>query len=111
MKKLLLCIFVSLNSFVFTIFQKICHVCEKETSKYKCPKCLLLSCSLKCTRQHKIEHGCSGIRDRTAHINKEDMNDLTLLNDYRYYCCHRYFLDLKSKIRFLKQKQNPTYKY
>ncbi|KAH8700530.1 hypothetical protein BGW36DRAFT_130523 [Talaromyces proteolyticus] len=32
----------------------LCQVCSKEPSKYKCPKCALMSCSLGCTQSHKI---------------------------------------------------------
>ncbi|CRG90319.1 Rap guanine nucleotide exchange factor 5 [Talaromyces islandicus] len=32
----------------------LCEVCSKEPSKYKCPTCGLMSCSLGCTRSHKI---------------------------------------------------------
>ncbi|GFF94458.1 hypothetical protein IFM61606_06320 [Aspergillus udagawae] len=31
-----------------------CEVCVSEPSKYKCPTCGLLSCSLTCTQSHKI---------------------------------------------------------
>jgi len=30
-----------------------CEVCHEETSKYKCPQCLVKYCSLPCFRQHK----------------------------------------------------------
>lgn len=30
-----------------------CEVCNDQESKYKCPSCLLLYCSLGCYRQHK----------------------------------------------------------
>ncbi|KAJ5206820.1 hypothetical protein N7472_003268 [Penicillium cf. griseofulvum] len=31
-----------------------CEVCSLEPSKYRCPTCALLSCSLACTQSHKI---------------------------------------------------------
>ncbi|EAW08266.1 zinc finger HIT domain-containing protein [Aspergillus clavatus NRRL 1] len=31
-----------------------CEVCVSEPSKYKCPTCGLMSCSLACTQSHKI---------------------------------------------------------
>ncbi|RDW70608.1 zinc finger HIT domain-containing protein [Aspergillus mulundensis] len=32
----------------------LCEVCASEPSKYRCPTCELMSCSLACTRTHKI---------------------------------------------------------
>ncbi|KAJ5084736.1 hypothetical protein NUU61_009315 [Penicillium alfredii] len=31
-----------------------CEVCSTESSKYRCPTCGLMSCSLACTQSHKI---------------------------------------------------------
>ncbi|KAF7597049.1 hypothetical protein BBP40_010523 [Aspergillus hancockii] len=31
-----------------------CEVCASEPSKYRCPTCRLMSCSLACTQSHKI---------------------------------------------------------
>ncbi|KAJ5231780.1 uncharacterized protein N7469_006368 [Penicillium citrinum] len=31
-----------------------CEVCSSEPSKYRCPTCALMSCSLACTQSHKI---------------------------------------------------------
>ncbi|OQE18274.1 hypothetical protein PENSTE_c018G03594 [Penicillium steckii] len=31
-----------------------CEVCSSEPSKYRCPICALMSCSLACTQSHKI---------------------------------------------------------
>ncbi|KAJ6080310.1 hypothetical protein N7467_010063 [Penicillium canescens] len=31
-----------------------CEVCSSEPSKYRCPTCELMSCSLACTQSHKI---------------------------------------------------------
>ncbi|KAF7719962.1 Zinc finger HIT-type domain-containing protein [Penicillium ucsense] len=32
----------------------VCEVCSTEPSKYRCPTCSLMSCSLACTQSHKI---------------------------------------------------------
>ncbi|EPS27951.1 hypothetical protein PDE_02896 [Penicillium oxalicum 114-2] len=32
----------------------VCEVCSTEPSKYRCPICSLMSCSLACTQSHKI---------------------------------------------------------
>ncbi|CDW82763.1 UNKNOWN [Stylonychia lemnae] len=52
-----------------------CQVCSSEDFKYKCPACLILSCSLKCTNQHKQQSNCSG---QKAHLTKQKI----LLNDF-----------------------------
>lgn len=38
----------------------ICEVCEVEESRYKCPRCGKRSCSLACSKKHKLDTGCSG---------------------------------------------------
>ncbi|KAG0721118.1 Box C/D snoRNA protein 1 [Chionoecetes opilio] len=52
------------------------------TAKYTCPRCGVRSCSLGCVRAHKTSSGCSGVRERAKLVYKEDMDNLTLLNDY-----------------------------
>ena len=41
---------------------KSCHFCSN-TPKYKCPKCQISTCSLKCCKQHKVDFSCDGVRD------------------------------------------------
>lgn len=31
----------------------LCEVCNKEESKYKCPRCFYRTCSVKCSKKHK----------------------------------------------------------
>ncbi|KAF5901436.1 box C/D snoRNA protein 1, partial [Clarias magur] len=61
-----------------------CDVCEAEEAKYRCPSCQKCSCSLPCVKQHKLQSGCSGVRDRTAFIAVSRFSDLDLLSDYRF---------------------------
>ena len=35
-----------------------------EEHKYKCPACLILTCGLKCVREHKNSSGCSGVKTK-----------------------------------------------
>ncbi|MPC76488.1 Box C/D snoRNA protein 1 [Portunus trituberculatus] len=60
---------------------RVCEECGEE-AKYTCPGCGRRTCSLGCVREHKAASGCSGLRDRTKLVSKEDMNNLTLLSDY-----------------------------
>ncbi|EED16775.1 HIT finger domain protein, putative [Talaromyces stipitatus ATCC 10500] len=48
----------------------VCEVCSKEPSKYKCPTCGLLSCSLGCTKSHKIY--CAPKQDPAAEDSAEN---------------------------------------
>lgn len=61
-----------------------CEICLKMQSKYKCPRCSLKTCSLDCCRKHKEDSGCSGQRDKTKFISKEQFNESSLMNDYRF---------------------------
>lgn len=62
----------------------MCEICLKNESKYKCPRCLMKTCSLNCCRQHKVNTGCSGEREKTRYVEKEEFGESLLLNDYRF---------------------------
>lgn len=36
----------------------LCEVCQKEASKYKCPRCMKRTCSLMCSKEHKQQDTC-----------------------------------------------------
>lgn len=38
----------------------LCEICHKVPFKYKCPGCARRTCSLACSKQHKITFDCSG---------------------------------------------------
>ncbi len=61
-----------------------CEVCEKNPHKYKCPRCCYKTCSLECCNKHKETMKCSGQRDKTKFLNKEEFNEIVLFNDYRF---------------------------
>jgi len=61
-----------------------CSVCCSQKPRYKCPACLMRTCSLECVKQHKIEMNCSGKRDATEKVQKKNMGDRMLLSDYRF---------------------------
>eukprot|EP00743_Colponemidia_sp_Colp-15_P008641 GILK01009404.1.p1 GENE.GILK01009404.1~~GILK01009404.1.p1 ORF type:complete len:366 (+),score=56.95 GILK01009404.1:36-1100(+) len=62
---------------------KACDVCRSNTAKYRCPRCELRSCSLDCSKRHKLETGCSGERDRTAFVPITEFTDEHLVSDFR----------------------------
>lgn len=58
----------------------MCDSCGKH-SIYRCPGCSVRSCSVPCVKQHKINHGCSGKRQRTAFVNMKDFKEANLVSD------------------------------
>ncbi|TNV74413.1 hypothetical protein FGO68_gene247 [Halteria grandinella] len=54
-----------------------CQLCMKQEHKYKCPRCLYLTCSLQCSKEHKQQTGCSGQKDHVASLSVR-MNDFAL---------------------------------
>ncbi|CAI4225140.1 unnamed protein product [Auanema sp. JU1783] len=40
----------------------LCKVCKTDPHKYKCPKCNIRTCSLACSKKHKEEKECDGVR-------------------------------------------------
>jgi hypothetical protein len=64
------------------VYVDLCEVCEKLLSKYKCPNCGIISCSLDCVRQHKEDSGCNGKRNKTAFVHLKQFTDSHLMSDY-----------------------------
>lgn len=61
-----------------------CFLCD-QPSKYRCPACETMSCSLGCVRQHKILKNCSGQVDVTRIIPRAELlTTRTLDRDYNY---------------------------
>jgi hypothetical protein len=48
------------------LLSSLCTICRISTPKYTCPKCTSKTCSLPCSRRHKLWSSCSGIRDPTT---------------------------------------------
>ncbi|XP_063056144.1 box C/D snoRNA protein 1 [Engraulis encrasicolus] len=61
-----------------------CGMCDTEEARYRCPGCMTHSCSLVCVKKHKVETGCSGLRDKTAFVRLSEFDEINLLNDYRF---------------------------
>eukprot|EP00696_Hemimastix_kukwesjijk_P006274 gnl/Hemi2/17949_TR5922_c0_g1_i1.p2 gnl/Hemi2/17949_TR5922_c0_g1~~gnl/Hemi2/17949_TR5922_c0_g1_i1.p2 ORF type:complete len:222 (+),score=49.38 gnl/Hemi2/17949_TR5922_c0_g1_i1:112-777(+) len=63
----------------------LCNVCLVRTARYRCPVplCQCRSCSLPCTRQHKQDTGCTGMRDRTGAVAIAHYDMDQLMHDYR----------------------------
>ncbi|XP_062411847.1 box C/D snoRNA protein 1 [Sardina pilchardus] len=61
-----------------------CGMCDTEEARYRCPGCMTHSCSLVCVKKHKVETGCSGVRDKAAFVPLSEFDEINLLNDYRF---------------------------
>ncbi|CZT52790.1 related to BCD1 Protein required for box C/D snoRNA accumulation [Rhynchosporium secalis] len=46
----------------------LCTICHIEPPIYTCPRCNLQTCSLACSKRHKIRSMCNGIRDPTKFL-------------------------------------------
>ncbi|EKD15189.1 uncharacterized protein L3040_001557 [Drepanopeziza brunnea f. sp. 'multigermtubi'] len=45
----------------------LCTICHIEEPIYTCPRCSMTTCSLACSKRHKIRSMCNGIRDPTVY--------------------------------------------
>ncbi|KAF9096928.1 Box C/D snoRNA protein 1 [Mortierella sp. AM989] len=61
-----------------------CEVCGITTAKYKCPGCFCQTCSLKCSKQHKLDTTCSGIRSRTHFVERKQYSEQDMMSDYNF---------------------------
>ena len=55
-----------------------CGICEKAEAKYRCPGCLVRTCSLRCVLRHKTDRHCNGQRIKTAYVGIKDFTDANL---------------------------------
>ena len=53
----------------------LCEECKVAVAKYKCPRCGVRTCSLKCVNSHKEHTKCSGLRDKTAYKPMDELGD------------------------------------
>ncbi|XP_014259113.1 box C/D snoRNA protein 1 [Cimex lectularius] len=60
----------------------VCEVCANSNAKYTCPACEVKTCSLPCTKIHKIELDCSGIRNKVLFKPLKKLGDMDLHSDY-----------------------------
>ncbi|GMS80515.1 hypothetical protein PENTCL1PPCAC_2690, partial [Pristionchus entomophagus] len=58
-----------------------CDVCGENEKKYRCPKCDARSCSLACSKKHKEEDKCDGVRGpwqpvaKVSRFNEQRVNE------------------------------------
>lgn len=70
----------------------LCSVCSSQSAKYTCPRCSIKTCSLDCTKSHKVATSCSGERDRVSFVGMNQYGDVGMWRDLSY------LRDVKTKV-------------
>ncbi|KAE8160979.1 hypothetical protein BDV40DRAFT_313444 [Aspergillus tamarii] len=55
------------------LLSDLCTICRIQPPKYRCPRCSTRTCSLPCSRRHKLWSQCSGVRDPAAYMKKNEL--------------------------------------
>ncbi|KAF9430914.1 Box C/D snoRNA protein 1 [Entomortierella beljakovae] len=61
-----------------------CEVCGVHIAKYKCPGCFCQTCSLACSKQHKLDTTCSGVRSKTHFVERKQYSENDMMSDYNF---------------------------
>lgn len=61
-----------------------CPICHVHQPKYKCPACGMRSCSLDCSKRHKVMYSCKGLPDPTKYVGKGEISEHTINRDYSF---------------------------
>ncbi|KAF9178356.1 hypothetical protein BGZ51_007624 [Haplosporangium sp. Z 767] len=61
-----------------------CEICGVAIAKYKCPGCFCQTCSLQCSKQHKLDTTCTGVRSRTQFVDRKQYNEQHMMSDYNF---------------------------
>ncbi|OQE94236.1 hypothetical protein PENNAL_c0004G08680 [Penicillium nalgiovense] len=56
------------------LLSDLCSICHTNPPKYRCPRCSTRTCSLPCTRRHKLWSQCSGLRDPAAYLKRNELS-------------------------------------
>ncbi|KAH8816240.1 hypothetical protein F5884DRAFT_775503 [Xylogone sp. PMI_703] len=49
------------------LLTSLCQICHIQPPKYTCPRCSQRTCSLPCSKRHKLWANCNGVRDPTVY--------------------------------------------
>jgi hypothetical protein len=63
---------------------KNCVICLGNGAKYKCPNCLLWTCSLSCFTLHKEKKNCIGIKKKFSPVKLNEFNDRVFKQDVNF---------------------------
>jgi hypothetical protein len=67
-----------------------CEICGLVEAKYKCPGCFCQTCSLQCSKQHKLDTTCTGVRSKTHFIDRKKYNEQDMMSGNQWLvilCC------------------------
>ncbi|EAW13253.1 zinc finger HIT domain-containing protein [Aspergillus clavatus NRRL 1] len=56
-----------------SLLSDLCTICHIHPPKYRCPRCSTRTCSLPCSRRHKLWSQCSGVRDPAAYLRRSEL--------------------------------------
>ena len=84
-----------------------CAVCLSSSFKYKCPSCLIRSCSLDCFKQHKSKFDCTGLKNSLQFKRISNFDDHQLRDDFKFLDDYNRQIDgLKRQKRNIVQSLN-----
>ncbi|RPB26140.1 hypothetical protein L211DRAFT_697444 [Terfezia boudieri ATCC MYA-4762] len=67
------------------LLSSLCPYCNAQPPKYCCPACSARTCSVACSKKHKVYSQCTGVRDPTAFVKRTQLaNPSKLSQDYNY---------------------------
>ncbi|CAJ0562306.1 unnamed protein product, partial [Mesorhabditis spiculigera] len=100
---------VSCQNPTIVVDPKLCQQCQTNEFKYKCPKCTFKSCSLDCSKLHKAEKECDGVRKAFPVVNRlGDYDDRTSIDDQNFHHHIRESLGSTPK-GFLNREEAPNH--
>ncbi|KZF19436.1 hypothetical protein L228DRAFT_285854 [Xylona heveae TC161] len=56
-----------------SLLSNLCRICHINPPKYRCPRCSVRTCSLDCSKRHKVWSQCSGVRDPAAYLKRSEL--------------------------------------
>lgn len=99
----------------------LCGVCGVNEFKYKCPKCLKKTCSLACSKNHKVEDDCSGVaHDPTIYVSSEALKNeddekhemnVVVQRDYNFLTQMKRAVELQKRDGKVKNKRTLNIQY
>ena len=55
------------------LLSSLCRICHTNPPKYRCPRCSSQTCSLTCSKRHKLWSDCNGVRDPTVYKPRHEL--------------------------------------
>lgn len=84
-----------------------CSICLSTSFKYKCPSCLVKTCSLTCFKKHKDQLECTGLKNSLKFKRLANFDDDQLRDDFKFLEDHdRQMNGIKRQKRNIVQSLN-----